>query len=157
MTAGMLKKWITDTLKNDTEFRDFCIATVGKELSYYRSAPINEVVETLPFCTVYSDEYEHNARSEDTWNKTWNIPLAIGITSNDESIDDNGVTVWDSTDKVEEIAMRAIDILTKESFSCGVKNEPINLIDTQMMITEIGEADDTQASLFITFGKLNGI
>ncbi len=154
---AILKKFVTDTLKNSPEYEALCIAKVGTALNYYRSAPTNNVVEDLPFLTAYSDTFERDDTSQEPWNQTWIIPVAIGIESSSTSADDDGVDVWNSTDKVEELAVEAIEILRKETNGCGVNNENINLLKTEMVISEIGEADDVQASIFITFGKLNSI
>ena len=157
MTQAVLKKWITDTLKNDSAYQVLCVDTVGVELNFYRSAPVNEIAESLPFLTVFGDTYDNDDMSSSPWNETWSIPMAIGIQAEEDSVDDAGVKTWESTDKVELIAIAARDILKKEAAGCGIKGESINLLRTEMIITEIGEADDVQASMFLTFGKHNGI
>ena len=157
MTQGKLKKWITDTLKNDTEYQALCISVVGEELNYYRSPPMNKVVEDLPFLATYSNDYEEDDQSQALWNETWEIPIAIAMQSVDKYVMDEDVETWESTDKIEEIAITARDILKRESFGCGIKGESINLIATSLSISEVGEADDVQASMFLTFGKLNSI
>ncbi len=157
MTMGILKKWITDTLNNSAEYTTLCTALVGSKLNYYRSAPMNDVVEDLPFMSVYSDEYKEDDLNQQPWNETWTIPIAIAITSNEDSEDDSGVDVWVSTDTVEQLAIKAKEILKKEANGCGISGEAINVLGTDLAVSEIGEADDVQASMFITFGKLNSI
>jgi len=157
MTMGILKKWITDTLNNSAEYTTLCTTLVGSKLNYYRSAPMNKVVEALPFMSVYSDEYKEDDLNQQPWNETWTIPIAIAITSNEDSEDDSGVKVWVSTDTVEQLAIKAKEILKKEANGCGISGEAINVLGTELAVSEIGEADDVQASMFITFGKLNSI
>jgi len=156
-TRDTLKKWVTDTLYNSAEYTTLCTTLVGSKLNYYRSAPMNDVVETLPFMSVYSDEYKEDDLSQQPWNETWVIPIAIAITSNEDSIDDSNVEVWESTDIVEQLAVEAKKILKREANGCGVSGEAINVLGTDLAVSEIGEADDVQASMFITFGKLNSI
>lgn len=157
MTMGILKKWITDTLKNSPEYEALCIATVGSALKFYRSSPMDKVAEDLPFLTAFSDEYEEDDLTEAAWNETWTIPIAIGIEGVKKSIQDNNVTVWTSTDNAELLAVEAKKLLKKEANGCGISGEAINVLKTNLAVSEIGEADDVQASMFITFGKLNSI
>ncbi len=157
MTQGIIKKWITDTLKNSAEYQAFCTTTIGSTLSFYRSAPINDNQhEILPFLTTYNDTYEQDDMTQG-WNETWVIPVAIAIQSSEDSATDAGVVVWDSTDKVELLAMKAKEILKKEANGCGINGQDINVLKTSIAISEIGYADDVQASMFIMFGKLDSL
>ncbi len=157
MTMGILKKWITDTLNASPEYTTLCTTLVGSKLNYYRSAPMNDAVEALPFMSVYSDEYKEDDLTQQPWNETWSIPIAIVIATDEDSVDDSGVDVWITTDTVEELAVGARDILKKQANGCGISGEAINVLGIELAISEIGEADDVQASMFITFGKLNSI
>lgn len=158
MTQGIIKKWITDTLKDSVEYQAFCIATIGSALNFYRSAPIDtNKHESIPFLTVYSDEYEEDDVSSGGWGETWIIPVAIAIESSDDYVSDTTVKVWESTDKVELLAIKAKEILKKEANGCGINGQDINVLKTSIAISEIGYADDVQASMFIMFGKLDSL
>jgi len=157
MTAKIIKKWIANTLKNDELFKNFCIEKIGSELNYYISPPVNDVVEVLPFMAVYTDSYANDRQSDANWNETWSIPMAIGIETTVEEIVEDGVYVWTGIDDIEEVASKVKELLQKEADSMGIENESINLINTDMVISDIGEADDIQASMLLSFGKLNGL
>ena len=157
ITMGILKKWATDTLKNSTEFQAICTSTIGAQLNYYRSAPMDRPAETLPYLTAYSDEYEQDDQSDQFWNVTWVIPIAIAIECVDDFETDADVSVWTSTDKVEILAMSAKEILKTEANGCGIQGEDLRVIRSNLIVTEIGQADDVQANLFITLGKTNSI
>ncbi|MDQ1341343.1 MAG: hypothetical protein QG567_2501 [Campylobacterota bacterium] len=158
ITQGIIKKWITDTLKDSAEYQAFCIATIGSALNFYRSAPIdNSKYEALPFLTVYNDDYEKDDLSSSGWGETWIIPIAIAIQSSDDYITDATVKVWESTDKVELLAMKAKEILKKEANGCGIGGEDISVLKTSIAISEIGYSDDVQASMFIMFGKRDSL
>ena len=157
ITMGIIKKWITDTLYASAEYQQFCTDTIGSTLNFYRSAPIDDNSnEILPLFTAYSQDYEMDDSSQEIWNETWVIPIAIAIVSNEDYVVDSSVKVWESTDKVELLAIKAKEIIKKE-LSCGINNTSINVLKTEVAISEIGEADDVQASMFITFGKPNGL
>ena len=155
ITMGILKKWATDTLKNSTEFQAICTSTIGAQLNYYRSAPMDRPAETLPYFTAYSDEYEEDPESDKA--ETWVIPIAIAIECVDDFETDADVSVWTSTDKVELLAMHAKEILKTEANGCGIQGEDLRVIRSNLIVTEIGQADDVQANLFITLGKTNSI
>lgn len=157
ITMAVLKKWITDKLKADTDFTALCVSTLGSELNYYRSSPMNDTVEQLPFLTAYSDIKHDDRVSGSDIGKIWNIPVVIGILSSEDSITDNDVEVWDSTDKVEIIESAMIEVLSRE-VRCGVSgNYNIFINDVKTMVTEIGEADDIQANVFIEFAENKNI
>lgn len=164
MTMGILKKWATDTLKNSAEFQTLCTTVLGEQLNYYRSAPVDSTEhEVLPYLTVYSDEHEVDDTSQEFWNETFNLPLSIGITTETadgdekDAVNDAGVTVWETTDDAELLASTAKTILKTKANGCGIGGEDIRLIRSRLYVSEIGEADDVQASMLLTFAKANSI
>jgi len=157
MNMGTLKKWITDTLYNSAEYQAFCNVTIGSSLNFYRSAPVDDNSnEQLPFLTVYSDSLDKDYAGEQFWRDSFIIPIAIAIIGSDESITDSNITIWDSSDKVELLALKAEEILLKQ-ISCGISGEDIRVLRTQIVVSEVGYSDDVQANMFITFGKPNSI
>ena len=157
MTLKTIKKWITDTLAENTDFEQFCIDEVGKKLNFYRSSPVHKVVETLPFMTVYGTKKDEDKLSSG-YSNVITIPIVIGIEeTEDEVVESNGVKVWESTDKVEAIADEICAIISKEQ-SCGINGDySYRIISKDIFITSIGEADDVEAQMIITFGKLNEV
>ena len=153
MRIGTIKKWITDTLVASTEFNDYVQTILSKDLNYYRSSPMNDTKENYPYLTVFGVGKEDDRTAEGLMSDIWNIPIAIGIEENEDPIiEANGVTVWDSSEKVELIEEKMVEILRKE-VRCGISNEDIQMISVNTFLTEIGEADDVEAQVFITFGK----
>lgn len=157
LTMGQLKKWATDTLKADATYTALCIATVGSALNYYRSSPVDTVEESLPFFTAFTDEASQDFTGASDFNRTWNIPFALGIVANEKPVTEVGVKTWVSTDNAELLAVHAIETLRKEARSCGIYGEDVIILNTRLIVTEIGEADDIQANIFLTFGELNHI
>jgi len=156
-TMGSISKWITDTLYADTAFTALCISTVGEPLNFYRHSPMNRVVETAPFLTVFSDELNQNFSGGVEYFRTWSIPIALGIVANEDEVLDGVTKVWSSVDHAETLANLAVEILRKEARSCGINGENVIILDTRIIVTEIGEADDVQANIFLTFGEENHI
>jgi hypothetical protein len=154
ITMGILKKWITDTLKNDATYEALCLSTVGAKLGYYRSSPADQIVEALPFFTAFTSESSQDFVAMDGYTKTWDVPCALGIDGSYDNAgtDDSGVTIWSGTDKAEILAANAIEILRDTARNCGINGEDVQVLETRIIISEVGEFDDIQASIFIKFG-----
>lgn len=157
MTMGVIKKWITDTLSTDTEFKTLCTSTIGNPLNLYRSSPMDRIVETMPFLTVFSDTLNEDYSDRVEYGETLEVPIAIGIEAVETSVADGETTLWESTDKVELIAKSAVNSLRFQARSCGIGGEDVIILSARIIVSEIGEADDVQANVFLTFGKLNHI
>lgn len=157
IALGSIKKWITDTLSTSTEFTDYCTTTVGSKLNFYRSTPVHKVVETPPFMTVYGVGTEDDRENTSGYQENWTVPITIGIEETEDAVEDaNGVKVWESSEKVELIKIKMMEVLDKE-IRCGINSDYIRILNVQTFLTEIGEADDVEAQVFITFGKQKDI
>lgn len=152
-----VKKWISDTLKDNTEFADFCTQEIGSALNFYRSSPINDIKEEIPYMTVFSDMSKDDNTSEKFFDAEWMIPISMAILDEDDPIDDNGVQVWESVDKIENIAHKAIEILECRLRDFKIKNEDILIVSKTIYLTETGEAEDVQANIMLQFGKVNSV
>jgi len=153
-----IKSWIIDTLKNDADYTQLCVDTVGSTLNFYSSSPMdNEEHFAYPSFEVYSDETMSSYDSSSPFGKIFTIPIAIAIEVDDEPVDVSGTKKWDSTDKVEKLAMYAENILRREA-NCGINNNYAKLLNSELQISEIGEATrDVQAAMWIQFGLHNNI
>ena len=156
-TMGSISKWITDTLYADASYTALCTTTVGSALNFYRHSPMNRVEEDMPFLTVFSDELSQNFSGGTEYFRTWSIPIALGINADDHNELDGSTKTWVSVDNAELLAITAVEILRKEASSCGINGESVIILDTRLVVTEIGEADDVQANIFLTFGEENHI
>jgi len=163
ITMGILKKWVTDTLSANATYSALCVATVGSALNYYRGTPMNKVVEALPFFTAFTDESNQDFNSGMEYPKNWSVPCALAITSVDTnampiaSVTDGSTVVYELTDDAELLAAEAIEILRKQASSCGINGENVILLSARVIVSQIGEADDIQANIFLTFGLENHI
>ena len=157
ITMSILKKWAIDTAKNSTEFSTLCTDTIGSVLNFYRNSPADQVVEVLPFLTGFSDESSKDYTSQQDFNKTWSVPFALGIEGEYSSIDDDGVTAWESTDKAELLAESFVDLIRTQARNCGINGVDIHVVSSRIIVSQIGEADDIQANIFILFGEMNHI
>lgn len=156
-TMGSISKWITDTVYADATFTALCVSTVGTALNLYRHSPMNRVVEDMPFLTIFSDELNQNFSGNPEYFRTWAIPIALGIAANEDEVVDGTTKVWESVDHAELLANSLVELLYREARSCGINGENVIILDTRIIVTEIGEADDVQANIFLTFGEERNI
>jgi len=146
-----IQEWAGTTLKNSQEFNDFCVATIGEELGFFSSFPFNQVVENPPCMIFYSEIYNGNNVDRGDFFRSWTLPFVIQIIPDEESEDINGVISWTSTNKIKKIAYKVCEILEKTA-ECGINELDIRLTEIESLtITDIDEADDLQAQLFVRF------
>ena len=163
ITMGILKKWVNDTLSADATFSALCTATVDSPLNYYRGTPINKVVETLPFFTSFTDEANLDFNSGMEYPKNWSVPCALAIKGVDSDempvapVTDGTSEVYELTDDAELLALTAVEILRKKAVQCGINGENVILMSARVIVSQIGEADDVQANIFLVFGLGNYI
>lgn len=155
-SSNTLKKWITQTLSADVDFKALCIAQIGEPLNFYRGTPMNELVEITPFFTVFTDEENADYVSRGDFPNTWSVPCALAVSELINSIIlDGETTVYTGTDIVEELAIAAIQVLKREIRACNLGD--MRILQSRVVVSQIGEADDIQANIFLTFGEMTNI
>ena len=62
-----IQEWASSTLKNSTEFNDFCTSEISSVLSFYSSFPFKEVVapSNLPCIIFYTEIFNGSNISTD--------------------------------------------------------------------------------------------
>jgi len=163
ISMSVLKGWITDTLSADTAFTAQCVASVGSALNFYRGTPMNKVVEVVPFFTAYTDESNKDFYNGGDFSRQWNVPCALAIDSQDITempvapITVGVTTVYELTDKAELLADAAVEVLRLKAMNCGINGENVILLSARIVVSQIGEADDVQANIFLVFGLENHV
>ena len=154
-SSAEIKKWITQTLSQSASFTALCTSIIDSKLNFYRGTPINDIVEEIPYFTVFTDESSADYTSQSGFQTVWNIPCALTIAENITHITDGDVIVYEVTDNVERLANASIEVLKAELRACNLGD--IRLMQSRVVISQIGEADDIQANIFLTFGELSNI
>lgn len=154
-SSAEIKKWITQTLSQSASLTALCTSIIDSKLNFYRGTPINDVVEEIPYFTVFTDESNADYTSQSGFQTVWNIPCALAIAENITHITDGDVIVYEVTDNVERLANASIEVLKAELRACNLGD--IRLMQSRVVISQIGEADDIQANIFLTFGELSNI
>lgn len=152
-----IQEWSASTLKASEEFKQFCIDTIGTELNFFSSFPFREEVkeEDLPAIIFYTEVFDASNISTEDFVRFWTLPFVIQIIPIKEPVNINGVLIWDSTAVIKKIAYKACEVL-EETAECGIDNKDIRVIEIEALsTTDIDEADDLQAQIFLKFGQID--
>jgi len=153
-----IQEWASSTLKNNAEFNQFCVDTIGSELSFYSSFPFKEEVreDNLPAIIFYSEMMEGSNNSTADFFREWKLPFVVQIIPRVNSELVNGVESWTSTQDIKKIAYKACEIL--EKYDCTIGSGKVRFLAIESLTTtDIDEADDLQAQVFVQFGEDNGL
>lgn len=133
---------VARTLKDSAEYTTLCVDTVGSALTYYTDSSIKRADEVIPYAIVH----KINKSEADQEQDEWLLQLIIGIHAEEKSIEDDGIWVYPSTNHLETLADKAVELVNCELGTFGVSGEMnIRIFGYNILITEIGEAEDVQA------------
>jgi hypothetical protein len=122
---------------------------VTAPFSFYRGADLETDIETLP----YFVSYKFNSSSQEDLDPYWMLQFIVGIDGSAEAeVDGDNVVVYSATDNVEKLAVKALGIIRQGISSGGLNGQClIRLASANVLITEVGEADDVQAIVTLRF------
>ncbi|WBC28537.1 hypothetical protein TPMD03_62 [Thiohalocapsa phage LS06-2018-MD03] len=142
-----LQQFVINEVKNSTEFATLVDDLLGDvEFGFYRGGDLMGEAEPTPYFT----SYKFNSANHEGKDPSWTLQFCIGIDPDENSTLVDGVYVWESTDKVEQLATKALSIV-KQSLLDGLFGGSclLRVSSENILITEIGEAQDVQA--IVTF------
>lgn len=150
MKQSDIQKFIISSLKDNAEFDALCIATIGETLNFYRDSSIRETKEVIPYLVAHKFTKKEMLTNPETSNM-FVSQFIVAIEVDKKAIDVEGVMVFPSSDNIEDIVEKAIEIIKCRLRDLGIlvngtpdKNMFIAEIDT--LITEVGESTaDIQA------------
>ena len=147
ITLTSIQDFIVKHVKGDAEYDVLCNALVKSSLNYARGSDLSRVVEVAPFFTSYKFNSQ-NAEGEEPY---WVVQYVIGIDAEgEEPIIEDGVKVWQSTDNVEQLAVKALDLIHEGLRDGSFMGQCLlRITDENILITEVGEANDVQAIVTI--------
>ena len=143
ITLTDIQDFVVRQVATSAEFNTLVDSLLGTPMGFYRGSDLSKAEEQLPYFT----SYKFNSQDVEGQNSTWLVQYVIAIdgTAN-PVVDADNITLYEESDKVERLATKALDII-RQGLSAGDLGGmcSIRIVDTNILITEIGEADDVQA------------
>lgn len=143
ITLSEIQDFLVRHLKNSSEFANVCTTILNQQLNYYKGSNIRGDIEDVPYLTAY----KFNSQKTKGQDPSWVVQFVIGIDGTGaEIIDSDGVTKWEASDNVEKLAVAALDLIHEGIRDGSLLGQcQLSVVDENILVTEIGEADDVQA------------
>lgn len=142
ITLTQIQDFVVRHVKDSAEFKTLSDSILGADVNFYRGADLKKYTETVPYFTAY----KFNSQNSEGVDARWIVQFVIGIDGEAEPIVDNGVTIWEATDKVEQLAVKALDVMHEGVLDGSLGGQCLlRIADENILITEVGEALDVQA------------
>lgn len=142
-TLTQIQDFIVKHVKADADYDVLCNTIAGSSLNYARGSDLSRDTEKTPFFT----SYKFNSQKTDGEDPYWVVQYVIGIDGEgEEPVTEDGVKVWQSTDNVEQLAVKALDLIHEGLRDGSFLGQCLlRITDENILITEVGEAFDVQA------------
>lgn len=122
-----ISSFIVDTLNSSTEFKDLCIEKIDKEFDYFINVDLSRVEVPLPYFAVVTFENQDDIMVK----KEYRVQILLGI-ERQVFVKTNNVTEEPTARTIEELSLKAIELIKKEMRTYGInqeKNIDINYIN----------------------------
>lgn len=143
ITLTDIQDFIVRQVAKSAEFDTLSNTLLGTSMDFYRGSDLRGALEQTP----YFMSFKFNSQDVEDQNSNWIVQYIIAIDGTaDAVVDADNITLYEDSDKVERLAVKALDII-REGLSAGDLGGicTIRIVDVNILITEIGEADDVQA------------
>lgn len=153
ITLTDIQDFIVRQVKNSAEFDTLSNTLLGKPMKFYRGSDLSKEIEATPSFI----GYKFNSQDVENQNSNWVVQYVIAIDGTSEPIvDGDEITIYEDSSKVETLAVKALDII-REGLSAGDLGGicTLRIVDVNILVTEIGEADDVQAVVTLRLENYN--
>ena len=156
ITLTDIQDFMVREVATSTEFADLATSLLGVTFKFYRGVDLRYEEYADPYFVSYKF-HSQNPEGEDP---TWFLQYIIGLPDPADTVspapDTDGVIVTPLTDHIEALAVKALGII-RQGLSSGGLNGQCNMriADANILITEVGEADDVQAIVTLRFQAFN--
>lgn len=143
ITLTDIQDFIVRQVAKSSEFAALSNTILGKTIGFYRGSDLSKAIEDTPSFIAY----KFNSQDVEDQNSNWVVQYVIAIDGVSEPvIDIDGITLYEDSNNVETLAVKALDII-REGLSAGDLGGicTLRIVDVNILVTEIGEADDVQA------------
>lgn len=113
-----ISRFIAKTLDESVEFNDLCTSLIGENFDYFVNVDLARVVVPVPYFGIVTFENRDEKESQYT-SKTI---LLLGI-SRDDIVKTGNISEEPTAGKIEEISLKAMDIVDKEMRTYGIDGD----------------------------------
>ena len=162
MKQSDIQKFIISSLKDNAEFDALCTTITGGTLNFYRDSSIRETTEVIPYLVAHKFTKKEMLTNSDTSNM-FVSQFVVAIEVDNKAADVDGVMVFPSSDDIEEIVEKAIEIIKCKLSALGIlvdgtPDKNMFITDINTLITEVGESTvDIQAIVTLTLEDINTV
>lgn len=148
ITLTDVQDFVVRQVATSAEFQTLVTDTIGINMNYYRGSDLSKEVEETPSFI----SYKFNSQDNEGSNSNWVVQYVIAIDGTSEPIiDSDNITVYNDSSVVEALAVKALDIIREGLLAGDLGGVCIlRIVDVNILVTEIGEADDVQAVVTLT-------
>lgn len=150
ISMSSIQKMMALSLKNSAEFTTLCTDNLNSEMNFYIDPSVSENSLKLPYTVIH----KFNKSAPIDMEKEWVLQMVLAIKSEEDPIIENGISLYPSARLIELISDSAIGLIEQNLSCVGVDGDrQLFIKDYNILITEIGEADDIQAIVTIRLQK----
>lgn len=113
-----ISRFIARTLDENAEFKDLCTSLIGENFDYFVNVDLARVIVPVPYFGVVTFENRDEKESE----YTLKTILLLGI-CRDDIVKTGNISEEPTAGKIEEISLKAMDIVDKEMRTYGIDGD----------------------------------
>jgi hypothetical protein len=142
-----ISDFIATTLDENIEFQSLCTSLTTKTFDYFVNVDLHEVEVPIPYFGIVT--FENNDDKE--VKKGFKTQLLLGI-DRESPIKTGNITKEPTAEKLEEISLKAIEIVSKEMRTYGINGDTNIMIDyINYYVPNPEGEDDLQMQIDIQF------
>lgn len=139
-----IQLFMVESVKASGDFQALCTSLLGEQLNYYSGSNVRRPIETLPYFAAYAFNYEDEKGPNPS---RWIMQFVIALdASGDTAALIDGVWQYQTPSKIGQLSKGAIAAIENALCTFGIGGDlSLRVMHTNILVTEIGEADDIQA------------
>ena len=154
VTLTDIQDFVVREVAISAEFAALATSLVNKTFVFYRGDDLR--IDPATRGDAYFIASKFNAQDSENVDTVFFIQYILGVVDDpdlpDPVADSDGVYILPQTDHVEQLAIKALGIIRQGLSSGGLNGRcDMRISDTNILITEVGEADDVQAIVTLRF------
>ena len=146
VTLDDIQLFLARETKDSTTFQALCTTLLGEQLNYYKGGDVRRPMEQMPYFASYKLNQE-DRRGRPT---IWHVQFVIAIDATADFAGGptltDGIFQYNTDSTIELLARGAITAIETALCNFGIGGDlTLEVMNKNILITEVGEATDMQA------------